>query len=85
MSTWLYKVKYRELVKFDDSDEPDSGDSTTLTVLAEDAEEAIATVRKGVVGQERNVKGCEEGEEYHGKVENLRVDSAECVSFVDLE
>lgn len=84
MSTWLYKVKYCELVKFADADEPDTGDTTTLTVLADDVEEAIKTVRRGVVGQERIVKGIED-EEYLGKVENLRIDSAECISFVDLE
>jgi hypothetical protein len=84
MSTWLYKVKYAELVTFDDQGEPDSGDTVMLTVLADDAEAAISIVRKGVVGQERTVEGSE-GEKYCGKVTDLQIDSAECISFVDLE
>lgn len=86
MSTWTYKVKYTELVKFEGSEEDDMGVVETLTVLADDAEEAIAKVRKGVVGQPRTIQPDEENPNgFKGVVTDLQINTAERGDFVDIE
>lgn len=81
----VYKVNYNEVLRFDDSDAENSvGDTRqTLSVLADDALDAVSKVRTSLLESERVAQGSE-GESYPARVGDLMINWIHEGDFIDL-
>lgn len=83
----VFKVSFSELVKYQGDKELSSESHQNLNVVADDAEAAIARVRKNYVGKKREMEyGDEIGApvKLKGAVKDIAVDSVEHITYIDM-